>query len=183
MILHYENEKMLAILRTTLDAALIIFLYIGGVLTLNMPIDYHLIDILTVIGASLAGAVVLVYYRRELSYKEIFFKVGCAAILGVVCGSVITTYFNLHALPYVFAVYFFSSLLAIFIIRGLLSVTEQNATNIVITVLQTLIRSAPRGLPQVTPNDTARNVTTVEQTEITIRPSSAGAPVDDKKSL
>lgn len=167
----YGTDKMFALLRSTLDVALIIFLYIGGVLALNMPIDYHLTDILTVAGASLAGAVVLAYYRRELSYKEIFFKVGCAAILGVVCGSVITTYFDLHALPYVLAVYFFSSLLAIFIIRGLLSVTEQNATSIVVSVLQTLIRAPRNGLPQVTP--------TVEQTEITIKTDSA--PAGDQK--
>lgn len=175
---NHDNEGMVGLIKTFLDGALMIALYIGGVLALNMPVETFSNPeyFLTVAGASLAGAIVLAYYRRELSYKELFFKIGCASILGVVCGSIITAYFSVVTTPYILGSYFFSSLLAIFLIRALLSVTEQNASGFVITVIQTLLRTRVADSQSVVPQT---NSAAVLKTEIVVKPDSTDKSAED----
>ncbi len=97
--------------------------------------------IVTVLGASLAGAVVLAYFRRDRNHREIFFKTVCAAICGLVSGSILTRYYAVEPIEYVVAIYFFAGLLSLFFIKGLLSVTEQNASGLIVTVIQRILNT------------------------------------------
>lgn len=114
------------------DVILLSSLYVGGIIVLNPDLK----NILTVLGSSLAGAIVLAYFRRDRDYKEIFFKTACAAICGLVTGSTLIKYQEIAATEYAIAVYFLSGLLSLFFIRGLLFVTEQNASNFIVTIAQ-----------------------------------------------
>ena len=127
-----NGEKMISQLKLVFDVTAFLLIYLGGILAFNID----KVNALTIVGASAAGAFVLVYFRRDRDYKEIFFKAGCASISGLVFGAVITKYYALEASEYVFATYFFASMLSVFFLKGLLAVTEQNATGIIISILQ-----------------------------------------------
>ncbi len=125
------------LIKNLFDFCLLTSLYVGGILTLGTDWQY----VLAISSASVAGSIVLAYFRRDRDYKEIFFKSACASILGLVVGAVSTKYYNIEATEYVIGVYFFASLLSIFFIKGLLSFVENNATQMVITVFQKFLPS------------------------------------------
>jgi hypothetical protein len=127
-----DGDKMFSQLKLILDVTAFVVIYLGGVAAFNIDT----VNALTIVGASVAGALVLVYFRRDRDYKEIFFKAGCASISGVVFGSVISKYYALESSEYIFATYFFASMLSVFFLKGLLAVTEQNATGVIISILQ-----------------------------------------------
>ena len=130
-------EKLYMTLRMVFDVFFFTFLYIGGALTLEA--DYK--SVITISGASIAGSAVLAYFRRDRDYKEIFFKSACASIVGLVMGAIITKRWEIDSTEYVVGVYFFASLLSIFIIKGLLTFTEQNAVGMVFTIFQKFLPS------------------------------------------
>lgn len=149
------------------DALMLSALYVGGVLTLNDDVTY----ILTITGASVAGSVVLAYFRRDLNHREVFFKAACSSLCGLVAGAVITKRYEIKDVEYIVAIYFFGSLLSLFFIKGLLSFAESNASNVIITILQRFIPPAnnkndPRSPLSITPSDDEQ--ATVVTTEIEV---------------
>src|SRR5438270_5331610 len=105
-----NNDKMFSQLKLVLDVTAFVVIYLGGIMAFNIDT----VNALTIVGASVAGALVLVYFRRDRDYKEIFFKAGCASISGLVFGSVISKYYVLASSEYIFATYFFASMLSVF---------------------------------------------------------------------
>ncbi len=119
-------------MKAVFDFVFLTTLYIGGVITLETDWRYALV----ISSASVAGSIVLAYYRRDRDYKEIFFKSACASILGLVVGAVVTKRWEIESVEYLIGTYFFASLLSIFFIKGLLSFVEQNAVGMIITIAQ-----------------------------------------------
>lgn len=124
--------RILEHLKFTFDVFLITFLYIGGL----FAISNEMLHTIIICGASVSGALVLAYFRRERNTKEIFFKSACAAISGLVCGVIVVRRWEITSIEYEIGAHFFSSLLSFFLIKGLLNVTEQNASGIVTTIIQ-----------------------------------------------
>lgn len=166
-----HNTRAFEEMKFILDALLMTGLYLGGVFVLNTQIEY----IFTIMGASLAGAIVLAYFRRDRDHKEIFFKTACAAICGLVSGSVIARYYQVESMEYVAAIYFIASLLALFFIKGLLSVTEQNASGLIVTVIQRILNTQGSNL-RISPHETAD---TVIKTDVVVKKS--GEIIQNKK--
>jgi uncharacterized membrane protein YfcA len=158
---------LLSEMKFIIDAMMLSLLYIGGVIALNTDLTY----IVTIAGASIAGSVVLAYFRRDRDHREIFFKAACSSLCGLVTGAVITKRWEITAVEYVIAVYFSASLLSLFFIKGLLSFTEQNAQGLIVTILQRIINPQNgRLLPSVTPDDTVppNNRGQVIQTDVIV---------------
>ena len=143
------------------DVILMAGLYLGGVFVLNTQIEY----IITIMGASLAGAVVLAYFRRDRVHREIFFKAACAAMCGLVSGAVFSRYYQVESIEYIVAIYFFASLLSLFFIKGLLSVTEQNASGLIVTVIQRILNTNGSDNLKLRPNESD----TVIKTDIVVK--------------
>lgn len=141
-----NGEKMISQLKLVFDVTAFLLIYLGGILAFNID----KVNALTIVGASAAGAFVLVYFRRDRDYKEIFFKAGCASISGLVFGAVITKYYSMVAAEYIFATYFFASMLSVFFLKGLLAVTEQNASGFIISIIQ---KFAPAAGYKIVPTD------------------------------
>ena len=138
-------ERMVSNMKVVFDAMLFITLY-SGVVLLNPDLS----NVLSNIVASVAGATVLAYFRRDRDYKEIFFKSACAAISGYVIGALLVRWYNVEAVEYKFAFFFFASLLSLFLLRGLVAVTEQNASGFIISIIQ---KFAPAAGYKIVPTD------------------------------
>jgi uncharacterized membrane protein YfcA len=145
-------------IKTIFDFVFLTALYIGGIFTLNTDALY----VVTIAGSSIAGSVVLAYYRRDRDYKEIFFKSACASICGLVVGAVITRWKEIDFIEYTIAIYFFASLLSLFFIKGLLAFAEQNASGMIVTIWQRVIGiQGDRGaFPRVIPDGSSQVIKT-----------------------
>lgn len=153
LIGRFEIMKFMA------DILLLTALYIGGAFALNTEVVY----IATIALASISGSVVLAYFKRDRDRKEIFFKSAAAAMCGLVIGAIITRRYEITATEYVIGVYFFASLLSIFVIKGMLAFTEQNAADIVRNILQSLFRLRIEG--EKTKNRVTETEKKIEQLE------------------
>lgn len=155
-LLAHIPDKVISEMKFLADAIFMLTLYIGGALTL----DLELRSVIVIVLASLSGAVVLSYFRRDRDYREIFYKSACAAICGLVCGAAIARYFQIEHVEYIIINYFLSALLSLFFIRGLLYVTEQNATNVLLVFLQRVLNTQTK---------TETKLTVTPETETTAR--------------
>lgn len=84
-------------------------------------------SLLVAIGGSFSGSIVLAYFRRDSRKVEQMFKTLCSSICGLVLGAALQEYLIIEGLRYSLLLYFFSGLLSLALLRGLLSATEQNA--------------------------------------------------------
>jgi hypothetical protein len=102
--------------------------------TLILGLDLAYIAV--AIGGSLSGAVMLAYFRRDPRKTEQAFKTLCAAIGGVILGSTLEEFAKVTQPKYLLGIYFFSGLLSLAILRGLLNLTERNSAELCRMVLQ-----------------------------------------------
>jgi hypothetical protein len=103
-------------------------------------------------AGSFAGAISLVYYRREASRFEIFLKLVIATLGGFVLGSVAREYFLITNTSYLLGLFFLCGMTAVAICRAVLNTTERNAAAICRDALQRIFnlqtheeRKRPRG--------------------------------------
>lgn len=153
------TERVLSGMKFLFDMILMTALYFGGIVALNIEWRY----VLTVAGASIAGAMVLAYFRRDRHTKEMFYRSASAAICGLVSGAGLAKWFAIHAIEYTLVLYFFSALLSLFFIRALVTITEDNAGNAVILILQKILRMHDKAELKITA-DNEKN-----ETEVTIK--------------
>lgn len=90
-------------------------------------LDADVFSICIAIGGSLSGAIVLAYFRRDVRKFEQVFKVLASAIGGLVLGTVLQQYLHIDSYNYRLGLFFFCSMLALVILRSLLTMTEKNA--------------------------------------------------------
>ena len=88
------------------------------------------------IGGSLSGSVILAYFRRDSRKVEQVFKVLCSAIGGLVLGTVLQEYLQIESQGYRLGLFFMASMLALVVLKSLLSLTEKNSGEIVRGILQ-----------------------------------------------
>lgn len=88
------------------------------------------------VGGSVAGAIMFGYFRRDSQKIEQFFKVVASAIGGLVLGTVLQTYFNIENESYRLGLFFACSLLALVVLRSLLSLTENNVADALKNIFQ-----------------------------------------------
>ena len=150
-------------MKFTLDATFLIALYLGGVVVLNTDLTQTLI----MIGAAVAGSIVLAYFRRDRDYREIFYKSVCSSISGLVTGAFITKYYEVESREYIIGIYFITSLLSLFFIKGLLSVVEQNASGFIITIFQRILNTGPANGLKITPPAVIETQVVVEKKDDT----------------
>lgn len=99
-------------------------------------LDADVMSILIAVGGSLSGAVMLGYFRRDARKFEQFFKVLASAIGGLVLGTVLQEYLRVDSAAYRLGLFFVCAMLALVVLRALLTLTEQNASDAIRGLLQ-----------------------------------------------
>lgn len=123
----------------------------------SVLIDAEWRSLFIAVGGSVAGAVMLGYFRRDNRKLEQLFKVIASAIGGLVLGTVLQKYLNIEAEEYRLGLFFVSSMLALVVLRSLLSLTENNVADMLRNIVQRLT-----GL-QTKEEKTRRRVERIEQ--------------------
>lgn len=116
----------------TLDAAILTIAFIWNAFAL----DAEWQSLMIAIGGSLSGSVILAYFRRDIRKTEQLFKVIASAIGGLVLGTVLQKYLHIEAEEYRLGLFFACSMLALVVLRSLLSLTENNVAELIRGVLQ-----------------------------------------------
>lgn len=123
----------------------------------SVLIDVEWRSLAIAIGGSLAGAVMLGYFRRDARKFEQFFKVFASAIGGLILGTVLQTYFNIQNESYLLGLFSSSSLVSLVVFRSILNMTENNVADMLRNIVQRLT-----GL-QTKEEKTRRRVERIEQ--------------------
>lgn len=108
------------------DAVILILAFIFNALI----IDAAWQDLAIAVGGSVSGSVILAYFRRDNRKFELFLKVMASAIGGLVLGTVLQKYLNIESSEYKLGLFFTTSMLALVILRSLLSLADDNASEL-----------------------------------------------------
>lgn len=108
------------------DAAILTVAFVFNALIL----DAEWQSLATAVGGSISGAVILAYFRRDSRKVEQLFKVLTSAIGGLVLGTVLQKYLNIESEEYRLGLFFGCSMLALVVLRSLLSLTENNVAEL-----------------------------------------------------
>lgn len=102
--------------------------------SIGLEVDWVFISL--AIGGSLAGSMLLGYFRREKSLFEQGYKILAASVAGLIVGSVIVRYRSMEDPAYIAAVYSASGCLVLFFIRTIVGLAESNAGSITTTLIE-----------------------------------------------
>lgn len=116
------------LLNLTLPAVSFVLTAVG------LEIDWQYIAL--VAGSAFAGSLVLGYLRREKTVGQQISKIFMATIVGLIFGAALVEYRGITSPAYVGVAYFASSLLALILIRTLVSLFEANAGSLTVTLVQ-----------------------------------------------
>ena len=119
-------------------------------------------------GGSFSGAFLLAYFRRDKSRSEMLFKIASATLSGIVCGSALIEYMQVTSKSYLIFYYFISALISLVIIGALLSFSEKNAKEIIITIGERIFNFAPKNKNQIYGSKQEIESIETKQTEIKI---------------
>lgn len=98
---------------------------------------------------SLAGAVILAYFRRLDDRWELGYRTLAATLAGVIFGSAGIRYFDIQTTEYVLSFYSGSGLILIFIIKALLAIGDGSLKGMIETISYKLIDAfVPGRTPQ-----------------------------------
>lgn len=114
------------------DAAILTIAFIWNAFAL----DAEWQSLAIAVGGSLSGSVILAYFRRDVRKTEQLFKVIASSIGGLVLGTVLQKYLHIEAEEYRLGLFFACSMLALVVLRSLLSLTENNVAELIRGVLQ-----------------------------------------------
>src|SRR5687768_9966956 len=96
------------------DAALVVAAFAFNTAILSPDAEAFIVAA----AGSFAGAISLVYYRRETSRFEIFLKLVIATLGGFVLGSVVKEYFAVAKTSYLLGLFFLCGMTAVAICRA-----------------------------------------------------------------
>lgn len=102
--------------------------------SIGLQIDWQYVALAG--GGSLAGSVILSYFRREKTKNEQLYKIVVSAIGGLIVGSAIVTYRELVQPSYIALTFFICSMLVLIILRVFIKLTETNAATFTTTLIQ-----------------------------------------------
>ena len=114
------------------DAAVLLVAFAFNALVL----DAEWQSLAIAVGGSFSGSIILAYFRRDVRKVEQAFKVIASAIGGLVLGTVLQKYLHIESEEYRLGLFFVSSMLALVVLRSLLSLTENNVADMLRAVLQ-----------------------------------------------
>ena len=121
-----------SILTRFFDTAVLAVFFVLNALVLDAEWE----RLITAVVGSISGSIILAYFRRDPNRGEQVFKVLCSAIGGLVLGTVLQKYLHIEAEEYKLGLFFSTSMLALVILRSLLSLTENNVAEVMRGVLQ-----------------------------------------------
>ena len=104
----------------------------------SILIDAEWRSLMIAVGGSVAGAVMLGYFRRDARKFEQFFKVFASAIGGLILGTVLQTYFNIEQESYRLGLFSACSFISLVVLRSLLTMTENNVADALRNIVQRL---------------------------------------------
>jgi len=109
---------------------LFIAFFISEILALNIDTRYALIALLGAVG----GGIVLTYFERIATLADRLVKIIIASISSLFISPALIKYYGIESLEYDALIFFLMSLLSVFILKALIAVTKQNASDIFINV-------------------------------------------------
>ena len=121
-----------SILTRLFDTAVLAVFFVLNALVLDAEWE----RLITAVVGSISGAIILAYFRRDPNKGEQVFKVLASAIGGLVLGTVLQKYLHIESEEYKLGLFFATSMLALVILRSLLSLTENNVAEVLRGVLQ-----------------------------------------------
>jgi len=132
------------VMQTDMDNSLVTKLFEYGILTATflfnaLVLDADVLNLVIAILGSISGAIILAYFRRDARRGEQALKVLCSAIGGFVLGTVLQKYLHIEAPEYKLGLFFTSSMLALIVLRSVLSLTENNVADMLRNVFQRLL--------------------------------------------
>lgn len=119
-------------------------------------------------GGSFCGAFLLAYFRRDKSRSETLFKIASATLSGIICGSALIEYLQVTSKSYLIFYHFISALVSLIIVGALLSFSEKNAKEIIITIGERVFNFAPKKSNRIYDRKQEIESIETEQTEIKI---------------
>jgi len=127
-----NNPMMHTPIKQLADAAILAVCFAFNAMILDADTQAILI---AVIG-SISGAVILAYFRRDISKVELFFKVLASSIGGLVLGTVLQEYLHVEPSAYRLGIFFLCGMLALVVLRTLLNFTEKNSADLLRGIVQ-----------------------------------------------
>lgn len=100
--------------------------------------------VVVAIGGSVSGSIVLGYFRRDKRRIEQFLRSACAAISGIVIGTVVDELLALGNAKLSLGIFFASGFVSLAILRATLQITERHTLEVMRDVLLRLLGLPPR---------------------------------------
>jgi hypothetical protein len=147
-------------MKFVIDALILATVFVFN--TLALGVDWQGVAI--AIGGSFSGAVILAYFRRDPRKLEQMFKVACSSIGGLVVGTVLQEYFQVINPKYQLGLFFATSMLSLFLLRALNSVTEKNAAEVCRDIIQRLLGLQLKDERQKMPRRSKQKTLSLEET-------------------
>lgn len=105
-----------------------------GLAALGLEIDVQYVAL--VIGSTVAGSLLLGFYRPEKTFVERMKKIAMASLAGLIFGSAIIAWREITTPAFVSLTYCMTSMLVLIFLRTLVGLTETNAGTLTTTLIQ-----------------------------------------------
>lgn len=105
-----------------------------GLAALGLEIDVQYVAL--VIGSTIAGSLLLGFYRPERTFVERLKKIAMASLAGLIFGSAIVSWRMIEMPAFISLTYCMTSMLVLIFLRTLVGLTETNAGTLTTTLIQ-----------------------------------------------
>lgn len=102
--------------------------------TYGLEIDWQYVAL--AVGSSVAGSLLLGFYRPERTLGRMVYKMLLSAVAGLIFGSAAVAWWKFETFAYVGVAYCVSALMALFFLKSLVGFGQANSDSLTRTVLQ-----------------------------------------------